>query len=126
MKTLRNPFIWLATLLCAASILFSGCAFLKRVTGGSPTVQKQSVNTITTVGETVKFSLDTYLDLVIKGTVTTNSVPVVLKAYGEFQTVYNSSLTLVLGNTNAVPPQILQDAAANFATTVSTAKKDVR
>lgn len=92
----------------------------------SPTVQKKSVNTITTVGETVKFTLDGYLDLVVKGVLATNSVPTVMKAYGNYQAAYNASLTLVLGNTNAVPPQILQDAFTQFSTAVSTAKKELR
>ena len=89
----------------------------------SPTVQKQSVNTLFTLHKTADAALDTFLDLVNKGTISTNSVPKVLSAYTQFQAAYNAAVVFVGSSTNALPPQAVQDAAVSFANTVAAAKK---
>lgn len=102
----------------SGSIVLIGCK--------SPTVQKQSVNTLFTLHKTADAALDGYLDSIHKGIVATNDLPKVLSAYTTFQNAYNAAVTLVASNTNAVPPQALQDAAAEFASAVSTADKKLR
>lgn len=88
-----------------------------------PSQQKIAVNTLSTVHQTVDVALDGYLDLVIKGQLSTNNVPVVLNAYGRFQQAYNAGLLVVANNTNAVAPQDVITAADAFNSVLSLAKK---
>lgn len=89
----------------------------------NPTQQKLAVNTITSTHQAVDFLLDSYLDLVVAKQIPTNSVPTVLQSYATYQSAYNAALVIVLGNTNAPAPPALSDAAANFTSTVTAAKK---
>jgi hypothetical protein len=88
----------------------------------TPTVQKQSVNTLFTLHKTADAALDGYLDSIHKGVVATNDLPAVLRAYTTFQTAYNAAVNIVAANTNGLPTQAVQDAAASFATAIATAK----
>lgn len=101
--------------MLSTSIVITGCK--------SPTQQKVAVNTLFSLHKAADLALDDYLDLVNKGTLATNSVPKVLTAYTTFQAAYNSAVVLVASGTNIVAPQSVVDAAAAFASTVTSAKK---
>lgn len=103
--------------------LFLIVAFCPAMTCHNPTQQKLTVNTLTSLHQVVDASLNGYLDLVVAGKVRTNDVPRVLTSYGQFQGAYNAALVFALGNTNAVPPQYVVDAAASFSTTLTSAKQ---
>lgn len=97
------------------AIVLTGCK--------TPSVQKQSVTTLWSLGKTVDTTYRAYLDLVIAGKLPTNSVPKVSQAYGTFQKAFKVGVELVASNTNAFPPQVTLDAAAAFNTEVNNAKK---
>lgn len=112
----------LASLLLLCS--FAALPLLPVVTTGcNTTQQKQTVNTLFTLGKTVNMTYAGYMDLVVAGRVSTNSVPKVAKAYNTFQDAFNAAVTVVAGNTNAVPPQSVYDAQAALVQAIASAKK---
>jgi len=89
----------------------------------SPTPQKRAVNTLKTIHQSVDAVYDSYLDLVVTKVIATNSLPRVSKEYDNFQTVYNAAVVIVVGDTNALAPVSVLNAATSFTTTVTEAKK---
>ena len=117
-KLIIEAMIALALLLPIAagvSVITTGCQ--------TASVQKQGANILYTLHKTADLALDDYLDLVVKGTVKTNSIPRVMSAYASFQLAYSGAVALVASSSNAVPPQAVLDSAAAFASIVSDAKK---
>lgn len=104
-------------------LTFTALPLLPIVTGCNTTQQKQTVNTLFTIGKSVNVTYAGYMDLVVEGKVSTNSVPKVAKAYNTFQGAFNAAVSMVAGNTNAVPPQSVYDAQAALLQAIAQAKK---
>jgi len=98
-----------------ALLLLCGC--------GTPSVQRQAVNTLYTVHKSVDTAYDTYLDLVVAKVAPVSGVRNVNKEYNNFQLVYNAAVTIVAGNTNAPAPPNVLEAAGKVNTAIDTAKK---
>jgi ABC-type phosphate/phosphonate transport system permease subunit len=93
---------------------FSGC---------STTQQRQTFNTVYSVGRTVDTAYKSYLDLVIAGALQTNGVPDIARQYSAFQTAFGAAVLVVTLNTNAPAPPELITAAANLTMQIEAAKK---
>lgn len=89
-----------------------GCASQQRVT----------YNTLASVQVATTGAYSSYLDLVIQGKVTTNSVPTVSKDYDIFQTVWNGAVVVARWATNSPASQQVLDAAAVVVTDINKAK----
>lgn len=84
--------------------------------------QRTTVNTIATLGYTADASFKSYLDLVVSGKISTNSVPDVSRSYSVFQSAYLSALTFSAMNTNAPPSVDLLNAASQLQLTITAAQ----
>lgn len=99
--------------LLATIILVAGCALTsKRIT----------YNTLSSVQEVTTGAYNSYLDLVVKGTITTNMVPTVSKDYNMFQIVWSAAVAVAQFNTNAIATSTVTDASAKVINDISTAK----
>ena len=105
-----------ALVLCGLVIIPTGCAIFK------PSTQRQAVNTLFSVGESVDASYKAYLDLVVRKELSTNAVPKVASAYLNFQLVFNAATMLVANPTNAVAPLDVISAGAGVTAAINTAK----
>lgn len=113
----------ITALVAAVSLLFATCTLVfVPVTGCSTSQQRQSINTLASVGQATDAAVKTYLDQVLAGKVKTNSVPSVMARYTEFQMAYNAALTLATLNTNAPPDPGTVAAAANVKSAINVAK----
>lgn len=113
----RNPILPLLVCLSMLIVVFTPAAGCK-----SPTVQSTPVNTMFTIGSGVDAGYKAYLDLVISGKVSTNSVPSVSQKYTLFQQAFAAGIEFVSFNSNSVPPISVLNAASEFNNAVSTAK----
>lgn len=104
-----------ATLAILPTAALTGC-------NGTPSTQKVTVNTLSSVHTTADAAFKSYLELVLNKTVATNGVPAVSDAYREFQTAFNLAIDLAHGNSNAPPSQPLLDAAAKLSSTIDLVK----
>ena len=102
----------------AVSLTLPSCAFLQK-----PTTQRVAVNTLFSTHKAVDLVLDGYLDLIVKGQLVTNSLPKVAAKYDNFQAAFRLAVVVVAGDTNAVAPPTVTDAARAFTDTVTLAKK---
>ena len=93
------------------AIVLAGCA-----TG------RAYYNTLSSLQITTTAAYNGYLDLVVKGAITTNAVPTVSKDYNLFQVVWSSAVAVAHFNTNAVAPSAVTDAAAKVVNDISAAK----
>lgn len=112
MKRLAVPFLLflLAIGLCS---LPQGCTTTQQTTAYKTLYSLESSTTATYQG---------YLDLVIKGTVATNDVPKVAKAYNAFHAGALVALDAVAYNTNALAPANLVIEAQDVVNLINTAK----
>lgn len=70
---------------------------------GCSTAQRRIAhNSLATVGLTTDAAIKSYLDLVIQGQVSTDSVPVVARDYQIFQGAFNLALVAAQRDTNAI------------------------
>ena len=83
----------LAVLLVTASGVFVGC---------NTTQQRTAYNTIFTVEQTADTAVDGYFALVIKGTVPTNSVPIVAQRFNQLQAACTLAAAASQAGTNAI------------------------
>lgn len=98
MKT-KTLFLLLGlTLMIPLVVLLSGC---------NTTQQQIAFNSLSSIEQGVTTAYDGYSTLVIKGQLTTNSVPQVSKAFNDFQGAFTVALDAVQFNTNAVAPAAL-------------------
>lgn len=65
---------------------------------------------------------DGYLDSVVKGQTSTNSVPKVSKAFNDFQASYIVALDAAEFNTNALAPSSLLQESTDIITLINTVK----
>jgi hypothetical protein len=89
---------------------------------GCATTSKVAYNTLASVQVATTGAYNGYLDLVVQGKLTTNSVPVVSKDYNLFQQIWTAAVYVAQFNTNSVVPQTVTDAAAKVVTDISAAK----
>lgn len=109
----------------AACIAFDLIAVVVIIQGCTTSQQTIAYNTLFSLEKTTTAAIDTYDSMVIKGTIPTNSVPQVSKAYNDFQAAFVLAVDAVQFNTNAVAPPALvvesQDLL-NLITTVEGTK----
>lgn len=98
--------------LCTALVLIVGCVSQSRVT----------YNTLAAVQVTTSGAFNSYLDLVVKGQVKTNSVPLISADYNRFQLVWNAAVSVAQWNTNAVASSTVTDASAIVINNIVSAK----
>lgn len=99
----------LATVLITTSHVLTGC---------TTSAQRTAFNTISSVETTTTAAVDGYFTLVIKGSLPTNGVSQVSKAYNKFQGGLLVALDLVQNNTNALAPSSLQQLSADVISLV--------
>jgi hypothetical protein len=91
-------------------------------TGCTTPQQTTTLNTLGTLEAAATTGVDTYYALVIKGTISTNSMPTVSKAYNDFQAAMVLAVTLVQNNTNALAPANLVQEETDLINLINTAK----
>ena len=96
-------------LLSLSLVLLVGCASQSRVV----------YNTLAAVETTTVGAYNAYLDLVVKGNLTTNSVPVVSKDFNIFQTSWTAAVMVAQWNTNTVAPQAVVDLSTTVLTDIN-------
>lgn len=117
---MRKP---IAALIIAVTLLFAGSPLIfVPMTGCSTSQQRQTINTLYSVGQTTDAAYKSYLDLVVAGKVPTNSVPGVSARYAEFQQAFSAAIVLSTLNTNAPPTPAVTAAAANLTSAIAVAK----
>jgi len=84
--------------------------------------QRTSFNTIYSLESGVTKAYNGYVDLVIKGSVSTNSLPKIKKAFNDFQASELVALDAVQFNTNALAPAALVTEGQDVINLISTAK----
>lgn len=90
--------------------------------GCTTTQQTTEYKTVAAAEASVSGAYSAYLDLVVTGKITTNSVPRVSKAFNAFQATANGVVvTRGLFATNAPPPDLVQ-AAADAIAIINSAK----
>jgi hypothetical protein len=90
--------------------------------GCSTSQRRATYNSLATVGHTTDAAVKSYLDLVIQGQVSTNSVPTVAKNYQTFQAAFNAAVALAQFNTNAVAPPNVVALSGVVINSINTAK----
>lgn len=106
MKNIKS----LAAVLAVAFII--GCA------STSTTAYK----TLSALQATTSAAYAGYLDLVVTGKLTTNSVPVVSRDYTLYLAVWNSAVSIAATGTNAPATQPAIDASAKVVSDITLAK----
>lgn len=86
--------------------------------GCNTTQQTAAFNTIFTVEQTATSTVDAYYALVIKGTIPTNSVPQVSKAFNELQAACTLAAATAENGTNALAPTQLQAELADLTSLI--------
>ena len=95
-----------------AMIVCAGCAGQSRVL----------YNSLAAVQAGTSGAYNGYLDLVVKGKVTTNAVPAISRDFNLFQQTWSAAVMIASWNTNAVAPQAVLDASAKVITEINVAK----
>lgn len=84
-----------ALALWSAPLIITSCK--------APTAQSVTYKTLASVGAGVDASVKAYFDGVVRGTIKTNGVPAVARAYSNFQLAYGTAVQLARGGaTNVV------------------------
>jgi hypothetical protein len=90
------------------------------VAGCTTSSQRTTYNTISTVEQTATVAVDDYYTLVIKGTVSTNGVPTVSRAYNDFQQAGELAAITAQNGTNALAPASLIMEASQLGALITT------
>ena len=104
-----------------AFLMFPLVSFLV-VQGCKSSPQTIAYKTLASVGEGVDSAEKAYLDLIVKGVVSTNSFVTVQKDYNTFQRDFTADLIVAEGSTNAVAPASLVTESAAFIAETSNPK----
>jgi hypothetical protein len=91
--------------------------------GCSSTQQRQTVNTLFTVGQGVDAAYKSYLDLVVAGKIPTNDVPAISQRYQQFQQVFSAAIAASALSTNAPPSPLVAAQAAQVTQAIDIAKQ---
>lgn len=79
-------------------------------------------NTLASVQVATTGAYNSYLDLIVQGKLTTNSVPAISKDYNLFQQVWSAAVYVAQWQTNSAVPQSVLEASAKVVTDINTAK----
>lgn len=79
-------------------------------------------NTLASVQATTAGAYNAYLDLVVKGQLKTNMVPVVSRDFNLFQLTWSAAVAVAQWNTNSVAPPEVLAASTQVLTSITTAK----
>lgn len=90
------------------------------VVGCTTSSQRTTYNTIATVEQTATLAVDDYYKLVIKGTVSTNGVPTVSKAFNDLQVTGQLAAVTAENGTNALAPSSLVLEASQLGVLITT------
>jgi hypothetical protein len=96
------------------------------VIGCTTTAQRNAYNTIFSVEQTATLAVDDYFTLVLKGTITTNSVPVVAKSFNDLQTAAKLAADATAAGTNGLAPASLILEATDLGNLITTAEKSFK
>jgi len=89
---------------------------------GCASQSKVLYNTLASVQVATTGAYNSYLDLVVQGKLTTNSVPVISKDYNLFQQVWSAAVYVAQWQTNSAVPQSVLDASSKVVTDINAAK----
>jgi len=107
MKKLVLSLATFAILVLAFAPAFVSCS------STTTTVQGVAYTSLATIGNAVNAAEQGYMDLIVKGTISTNSLASEAKAYNQFQGDFGIAVSLVSGSTtNAAPPSLLAEGNA--------------
>lgn len=104
--------------IALACVALTGCL--------STSQQTTAYNTIGSVEATANVAYDDYATLVIKGTISTNTVPQVSEAYNQLQADALLATTLASQGTNTLAPANLTADLSSLAGVISTAKTIIK
>lgn len=98
----------------ALALALCGAVMTVPVTGcKAPSAQQVTYKTLASIGAGVDASVKAYFDGVVHGSIKTNGVPNVAKAYSNFQLAYGAAVTLAQAQgTNAIVTANVATAAA--------------
>jgi len=88
----------------------------------APSAQKVVYNTLASVQVATSGAYSAYLDLVVTGKLSTNSVPLVSKDYTVYQQVWQVAVTTAALGVQAPATQPVTDAAAKVVADITIAK----
>lgn len=100
-------------LLVVGLILLEGCTTNEQTT---------AYNTLYSTEQTTTAAYNGYLAAIMKGTVSTNSLPAISHDYNMFQADMSVAVLLVQNTTNALAPANLVSEGSAIVTAISTAK----
>ena len=100
--------------------LFIALCLTVAIVGCTTTSQRTAYNTLFTVESAATTSVDTYYGLVLKGTVSTNGVPQVSKAYNDLQAACALAAITAQNGTNALAPASIVMEASQLGTLITT------
>jgi hypothetical protein len=100
----------LATALAIALLI--GCA----------SQQKLLYNTLASVQSVTTGAFNGYLDLAVKGTIPTNSIPKISNDYNTFEQLWTAAVMVAQFNTNTVAPPVVVSASSNLLYEINVAK----
>ena len=106
--------------------LIFGCALVLVIVGCTTTSQRNVYNTIFSVEQTATLGVDDYFTLVIKGTVTTNGVPVVAKGFNDFQVAAKLATDADMAGTNGLAPASLIIEATDLGNLIMTVEQSTK
>lgn len=102
--------------------LTSSLAMAVFLAGCSTPTSTVTYDTLATTGVTVNSAYSAYLDLVVKGTVPTNSVPAISAAFNDFQGLYAAALAVAQFNPTNPAPANVAAAASNLVSKINAAE----
>ncbi len=88
----------------------------------APTAQTTTYKTLASVESTTTAAYTAYLQLVVGGSLPTNSVPAISYDYNLFQAVMGATVAVAAQGTNAPVTTAVSDAAARVITDINTVK----
>ena len=91
-----------------------------------PNQQKTTFNTIASLEQTVDAAYKSYLDLVIQGKISTNSVPSVGLKYNTFQSAIRMGIVMTTLSTNAPPNSAYMNMGMDVLTAINSAKGEMK
>jgi hypothetical protein len=104
------------------TIKFLSAVFAVAFLIGCVSASKTVYNTLASVQVTTSGAYSAYLDLVVQGKLTTNSVPLISKDYTIYQGVWNTAVSVAALGVNAPATTPVTDAASKVIADITIAK----
>lgn len=89
---------------------------------GCASQSKTIYNTLSSIQITTSGAYNAYLDLVVQGKLSTNSVPVVSRDYTAFQAAWNGAVAVAAMGINSPPTQPVVDASTKVINDINQLK----